>query len=317
MQQKKQIEVVPYNPEWPVMFEKESSIIKAALGNQLIAVHHIGSTSVPGLAAKPKIDMIVVVKDPCQTIEKLEAIGFQYRGEYNIPLHYGFSKRGGVDVNLHIYEEGHPEIELNLLFRDYLRDNPSARDAYAALKIRLLQDETSHQKENGAFTLYTLRKGDFIRDVLRKAGFNRIRVLKCNDETEWNAAKRLRQFYLSDRGIETDPFTETFNHKEHEHLVLYRGTKIIGYAHLQLWPADRAMLRMMQIEGGERGLGYGGQFLGFIEKWLKARGYRSIQVESCSRAFPFYQEHHFIPMALNDPEGNPSTPGEMPMGKQL
>lgn len=313
----KQIEVVPYNSEWPVMFEKESSTIQAALGDQLIAIHHIGSTSVPGLAAKPKIDMIVVVKDPLQTIAKLEAIGYQYRGEYNIPLHYGFSKRGDVDANLHVYEEGHPEIELNLLFRDYLRNNPAARDAYAALKIRLLEDKTSHQKENGAFTLYTLRKGDFIRDVLKKAGFNRIRVLKCNDETEWNTAKRLRQFYLSDRGVETDPFTGTFNRKEHEHLVLYRGTKIIGYAHLQLWPGDRAMLRMMQIEEGERGLGYGGQFLEFIEKWLKVRGYRSIQVESCSRAFPFYQEHQFIPMALNDPEGNPSTPGEMPMGKHL
>lgn len=313
----KQIEVVPYNPEWPVMFEKESSIIKTALGNQLIAVHHIGSTSVPGLAAKPKIDMIVVVKDPTQTIGTLEAIGFQYRGEYNIPLHYGFSKRGGVDVNLHVYAEGHPEIELNLLFRDYLRSNLSARDAYAALKIRLLQDEISHQKDNGPFTLYTLRKGDFIRDVLNKAGYSRIRILKCNDETEWTAAKRLRQFYLFDRGVEIDPFTGTFNHKEHEHLVLYRGTKIIGYAHIQLWPVHRAMLRMMQIEERERGLGYGGQFLELIEKWLKVGGYQSIHVEACPKAFPFYQKQQYIPMPLNDPEGMPSTPGEMPMGKQL
>lgn len=317
MQQRKQIEVVPYNPKWPELFELESSAIQAALETQLIAVHHVGSTSVPGLAAKPKIDMIAIVKDPQQTISNLEAIGFEYRGEYNIPLHAGFSKRGNVDVNLHVYEEGHPEIELNLLFRDYLRNNPSARDAYAALKIRLLQDESSHLKKNSAFTLYTLRKGDFIRDVLKKAGFNRIRVLKCNDETEWNSAKRLREFNLSDRGIQDDLFSETFNHKDHEHLVLYRGTKVIGYAHLQLWPKKRAMIRMMQIEVRERGRGYGGQFLELIEKWLKTRGYRSIHVESCSKALPFYQEHHFIPMALDDPEGMPCTRGEMPMGKQL
>ncbi|MBS0651934.1 MAG: GNAT family N-acetyltransferase [Verrucomicrobia bacterium] len=317
MKNMRHIEVVPYNPQWPSMFELESSIIKAALGDQLIAVYHVGSTAVPGLAAKPKIDMIIVVKDPQQTIGKFESIGFQYRGEYNIPLHYGFSKRGDVGVNLHVYEEGHPEIELNLLFRDYLRNNPSVRDEYAALKIGLLQDETSHQKENGAFTGYTLRKGDFIRDVLKKAGFDRIRMLKCNDQTEWNAAKRLRLEYLSDRGILNDPNTRTFNHKEHEHLVLYRGTEIVGYAHVQLWPGHRAMLRMMQIEEEERGHGYGGLFLELIEKWLKIRGYRSIHVESCSKAFPFYQRHRYTPMPLDDPEDNPSAPGEMPMGKHL
>lgn len=317
MKQTKQIEVLPYNPQWPSMFELESSIIKAALGDQLISVHHVGSTSVPGLAAKPKIDMIIVVKDPLQTIGKFEAIGFQYRGEYNIPLHYGFSKRGDVGVNLHVYEDGHPEIELNLLFRDYLRNSPSVRDEYAALKIGLLQDETSHQKENGAFTGYTLRKGDFIRDVLKKAGFDRIRMLKCNDQTEWKAAKRLRHDYLSDRGVQDDLYTRTFDNKEHEHLVLYRGTEIVGYAHIQLWPGHRAMLRMMQIEETERGHGYGGQFLELIEKWLKIRGYRSIHAESCSKAFPFYQRHHYTPMPLDDPEDNPSAPGEMPMGKQL
>jgi GrpB-like predicted nucleotidyltransferase (UPF0157 family) len=134
IQNPKHIEVVPYNPEWPKMFEAEASAIKEALCDNCIAIHHVGSTSVPGLQAKPKIDIIAVVIDPATTISPLESIGIQYRGEYNIPLHYGFSRRGNVDVNLHVYAEGHSEIELNLLFRDYLRSHPEARDKCGALK---------------------------------------------------------------------------------------------------------------------------------------------------------------------------------------
>src|SRR5438552_10266127 len=99
MKKTKQIDVVPYDPNWPMLFELESAAIKKELGDNCVAIHHIGSTSVPGLAAKPKIDMIAVVRDPENLIEKLEMIGIQYRGEFNIPLHYGFSKRSTVDLN--------------------------------------------------------------------------------------------------------------------------------------------------------------------------------------------------------------------------
>ena len=262
MTQRKQIEVVPYDPEWPKIFERESLKIREALGDNCIAIHHIGSTSVPGLAAKPKIDMIAVVREPEKSIAALEAIGIQYRGEYNIPLHYGFSRRGDVDLNLHVYEEEHPEIELNLLFRDYLRKNAAERDTYAALKVGLLQDETAFEKTASPFALtnYTLRKGEFIRSVLKKAGFSRLRMLKCNDDTEWHAAKELRRKRFPVEDLEE----WTFNHPEHEHVVLYRGTEIVGYAHIQLLGEAQAAVRMMVIEEAERS-----QFLAFIKKWLK------------------------------------------------
>src|SRR5579872_2938376 len=118
----KKIVVVPYNPDWPKIFEDEALKIKKALGANCLAVHHIGSTSVPGLSAKPVIDMIGVVKTPEEAIKPLEYLGFKYKGEYNIPMRYYFNRSEGVDTNLHVYAEGHPEIELNLLFRDYLRN---------------------------------------------------------------------------------------------------------------------------------------------------------------------------------------------------
>lgn len=311
------IEVVPYNPEWPKQFELESAIIKQALQDNCIAIYHIGSTSVPGLAAKPKIDIIAVVKDLIKTIPSLEAVGIRYRGEYNIPLHYGFSKRGDVDVNLHVFGEDHPEIELNLMFRDYLRGYPDARDDYARLKETLLQDETSFEKQDSPFANYTLRKGDFIRSVLRQAGFDRLRMLKCNDETEWKAAKAFRQKYFFDKVPVSDPYTWTFNHPDHEHLALYKGTDIIGYAHIQFWPEHRSAIRIIVIDEPFRGKGFGGQFLALVEKWLKVRGYKSLHTESSPDALLFYKKQGYIKMSFDDPDGYESGPQDIPMGKIL
>lgn len=299
---KKIIEVVPYDTNWPHIFEKEEALIRQALSDNFLAIHHIGSTSVPGLTAKPKIDMIAVVQDPMLARAQLEKIGIQYRGEYNIPLHYGFSKRRDIDLNLHVYEEFHPEIELNLCFRDYLRNHPNKRDDYARLKEELIQDESSFHKENSPFTNYTLRKGDFIREVLREAGFNRIRMLKCNDDTEWAAAKHFRDTYFFDPyGIE-DPYTWTFNHEEHAHLVLYQGTKIVAYAHIQFWPHKRAAIRIIAVDENKRNQNSGRVFLALIEKWLKSLDVKSIHAESRQSSLSFYLKNGYCGMPFDDPE---------------
>lgn len=192
MQKIDRVEIKPYDPNWPDLFEQEAAPIRQALAGNCLAIHHIGSTSVPGLVAKPIIDMIVVVKNPILAKSALESIAIRYKGEYNIPLHYGFDKKyGDKDFHIHVYEDGHPEITLNLTFRDYLRQNQEAKNQYANLKRKLLEDPSTHKCNDNAFTKsnYTLRKGDFIRKVLREAGFNRICMLKCNDDTEWAAAK--------------------------------------------------------------------------------------------------------------------------------
>ena len=111
----KTIVVTPYNPEWPKMFEMEAAKIQDALGSNFFALHHIGSTAVPGLAAKPVIDMIGVVKHPQMAIQPLENLGFPYKGEYNIPMRFYFNRCEKVETNLHVYEKDHPEIELNLI----------------------------------------------------------------------------------------------------------------------------------------------------------------------------------------------------------
>lgn len=314
---KKHIEVVPYNPDWPTIFEIESAKIKEALGNNCIVIHHIGSTSIPGLLAKPRIDIIAVVKDPIQTIPVLETIDIKYKGEYNIPLHYGFTKRGDVQINLHVYEENHPEIKLNLLFRDYLRSHPDARDAYAKLKEKLLQDKTSFEKNNAMFTGYNLKKGILIHDILKKTEFKDIRLVKCSTDAEWNAAKHYRQTYFFDKANVADPYTGTFHHPKHAHLILYQGVEIIGYTHLEFWPEGRVAIWIMVIDNAKQHQGFGGQFLALMEKWLKMHGVVSIHMESRPGVFKFYQKHGYSNMPFNDPNGHESHPDDIPMGKKL
>jgi GrpB-like predicted nucleotidyltransferase (UPF0157 family)/GNAT superfamily N-acetyltransferase len=314
----KTIEVVPYDPNWPGIFEQEARLIQHALGHNLIAIHHIGSTSVPGLASKAKIDMIAVVQDPLLACGSLETIGIDYRGEYNIPLHYGFSKRGAIGLNLHVYEESHPEIEWNLCFRDYLRNNPNKRDDYVRLKYELTQDASSFHKEGGSpFTNYTLRKGNFIRRMLKEAGFHRMRMLKCNDAMEWQAAQHFRHIYFfGPRGIE-DPYTWTFNHKEHAHLVLYEGTEVIGYAHIQFGPDQRAAIRMIAVDDHQRNQNAGSNFLAFIERWLQRLGVKNIHAQSRQSSLRFYLKNGYTNMPFNDFENHEYDPKDIPVGKIL
>jgi GrpB-like predicted nucleotidyltransferase (UPF0157 family) len=95
---------------------------------------HVGSTSVSGLAAKPKIDIVAVAKDRKRAIIDSEKVGYAHRGEWNIPLKCGFTKRGATSVNLHLFfDEDHPGVELNLKFRDYLRAHSDVCAQYAAI----------------------------------------------------------------------------------------------------------------------------------------------------------------------------------------
>ncbi|PCJ29357.1 MAG: GNAT family N-acetyltransferase [Rickettsiales bacterium] len=290
----KHIELAPYNPDWPKLYESEAARIKQALGDNYIAIHHVGSTSVPSLIAKPKIDIIAVVVDLQRSIKTLEQIGAEYRGEYNIPGRYFFRKRGGIDVNLHgdidvnlhIYEKDHPEIELNLMFRDYLRTHPAARDQYALLKQKLLQDKSSFEKNHRTFTEYTMRKGDFIREILKDAGFSSVRIIRCSDQTEWSAAKKLRKqyftniksndpndlesCYLNAQNAPSAPAARRAFMDEDEHLALYKGPEIIGYSHIHLPGNNKPVIRILIIDENHHGQGFEEKFLTLIREFIIA-----------------------------------------------
>lgn len=313
----KSIEVTPYNPHWPKMFEEEASRIKEVMGNNCLEIHHIGSTSVPGLDAKPIIDIIMVVRNPIDAIPSLESIGYPYKGEVNIPFRFYFSKETPIQVHLHMYEEGNSEIELNLLFRNYLRTHPETVTEYTTLKTDLLMKASSSEKKNSRFSGYALGKDAFIRAVLQQAGFDKLRLMHCTHYAEWEASKTFRQKYFFDNVPISDPYTWTFNHPEHIHFVLYKGTEIIGYAHLQCWPDQRIAMRIIVIDEPLRGQKFGSQLLKLCERWLKTQNIKSIHVQASPKAYTFYCQHGYSEMPFNDPDFHESDPQDIDMGKIL
>jgi GrpB-like predicted nucleotidyltransferase (UPF0157 family) len=143
------IEIVSYNPEWPLEFAKIAARIQAALGPRALAIHHIGSTSVPGLAAKDVIDMQVSVSSLEPDLRpSLEAAGFVWRDPICDHTPPGMSlpaseleKRVCRDeiraANIHLRIQGRFNWRYALLCRDYLRSHDDARDAYAEIKRQL------------------------------------------------------------------------------------------------------------------------------------------------------------------------------------
>lgn len=309
----KKIEVIAYDPKWPDQYEDEARKIKEALKESALEIHHIGSTSVPSLAAKKDLDILLVI-DTLKNALSLQEIGYVFKGELNIPLRYFFSKNSeDTKVNLHVCEKDHSFIPLNLSFRNWLRQNNSDRDAYQTLKYKILASPDAGLKVKGIFTNYARRKDLFIKKIIGLSGYQALTINFCMHDQEWSAARDFRaQFFKTG-----DPYAWTFDHKDHQHIVLYKGIDIIGYAHIQLWADQRAALRIIVINASNHGQGHGAKLLQLIEKWLVLHDYKSIHTQSSPPALRFYEKLKYTPMPFNDPDHYESSPNDIPMGKVL
>lgn len=311
----RKIEVIPYNPAWPQMFEEEAAKIRQALGENCIAVHHVGSTAVPGLCAKPVIDMIPVVLDIMkvdQATPNMERLGYEAKGEFGMLFRRFFVKnQTSQDYHVHVFEQDSPEIERHLKFQNWMRAQEDDRNAYASLKQELA---LKYPHDRNA---YCLGKEAFITSIDAKTGFTGLRIVHALTPREWKAARTFRNKNFFDKIPMADPYTWTFDHKDHIHLVFYQGTNIIGYAHIQVWPDHRAALRIIVIDEQIRGQGLGGQFLALCERWLKQKGFKVLQTQASPAAYPFYLKYGYTEMPFNDPDGHESDPQDTDMGKRL
>jgi GrpB-like predicted nucleotidyltransferase (UPF0157 family)/GNAT superfamily N-acetyltransferase len=310
------IEIVPYNPDWPRMFEVEAAKIKDVLGAHCLKIEHIGSTAVPGLGGKEDIDILCIV-DQLQSSLPLQNIGYTFQGEL-FPLRYFFSKNTSESkVNLHVAEADHGSIALHMCFRDYLRTHEDARLAYEVLKHQIVKDPISFERSKTGLPQYTFRKNAFIKSILEKAGFEGITMNFCMHDEEWKAARTFRNKYFFDKVPMADPYTWTFDHDDHVHLVLYKGATIVGYAHIQLWKDHRAALRIIVIEEDVQKQGLGSQFLKLCERWLKQKSFKVLQTQASPAAYAFYIKHAYVEMPFNDPDGYESDPQDVDVGKVL
>jgi GrpB-like predicted nucleotidyltransferase (UPF0157 family) len=160
------IHLSEYNTAWPELFRREEARIRAALGDRALLVEHAGSTSVPGLAAKPIIDIVLAVPDSADEPEylpDLEAAGYVLRiREPDWHEHRMFIRAAEIAVQVHVFTAGSPEIHRMLAFRDRLRSLPEERDRYLAAKRELAARRWRHVQD------YTDAKTEVIEDSLAR-----------------------------------------------------------------------------------------------------------------------------------------------------
>jgi GrpB-like predicted nucleotidyltransferase (UPF0157 family) len=161
-----QIQLVDSDPEWPVLFAREAAKIRAALGDRALMIEHAGSTSVPGLMAKPIIDIIVAVAnsgDESTYVPALEAAGYRLRIREPEWEEHRLLKGTSPDVNMHVFTLGSREVTRMLTLRDWLRANESDRALYAATK-RDLASRTWRYVQN-----YADAKTTVITEIMARA----------------------------------------------------------------------------------------------------------------------------------------------------
>ena len=162
------IEIVDYLADWPLVFEREAAAILEACERWVTEVHHIGSTSVPGLASKPVLDMMPVAAGAAEGLEavaRMERLGYRYRGENGIAGRFYFDRvvDGRTVAHVHMLPAGHTDIGNHLAFRDYLRSHPEAALDYERLKRKLAS------KFRDDSQAYTDSKAEFIRRTIATA----------------------------------------------------------------------------------------------------------------------------------------------------
>lgn len=155
-----------YDPEWPRRYAELAARIAAALGERVALLEHVGSTSVPGLAAKPKIDILLGVADAADEDAyrpQLEAEGFVFRLREPDWHEHRLFRRHDLETNLHVFSAGSGEIERMLAFRDRLRANPAERERYEAAKRELARRDWPTVQD------YADAKTDVVEEIIARA----------------------------------------------------------------------------------------------------------------------------------------------------
>jgi GrpB-like predicted nucleotidyltransferase (UPF0157 family) len=161
------VRLVPYDSRWPLLFLDEVERIRSTAGADLpLAIEHVGSTAISGLAAKPILDLLGGYPRGANVSSYIDALiraGYQHRGEQGIPGREFFRRGDPRSHHFHLAEEGGTFWREHLAFRDALRAQPELRDAYGALKLQLARKYPYHREA------YIEGKTEFVRTVVGAA----------------------------------------------------------------------------------------------------------------------------------------------------
>ncbi|WP_096185742.1 GrpB family protein [Evansella halocellulosilytica] len=160
------ITLLEYDSNWPKLFEQEAERIRSILGNKILQLEHVGSTSVPGLCAKPIIDILLVVRDSADEaayVSDLEDAGYILRIREPDWFEHRLFKGPDTDINLHVFSKGSSEVDRMLRFRNWLRTNKSDRDEYGSVKRNLAHRKWKHVQD------YADAKDSIVQEIMGRA----------------------------------------------------------------------------------------------------------------------------------------------------
>ncbi len=160
------IELIEYSAEWPALFIREAKRVRATLGERVLMLEHAGSTSVPGLAAKPIIDMLLAVADSADEpayVPAMTSAGYVLRIREPEWHQHRLFKGPDTDINLHVYSFGCPEMDKMLMFRDWLRSNDADRELYERAKRELAKQTWKYVQD------YADAKTSVVKEIIARA----------------------------------------------------------------------------------------------------------------------------------------------------
>lgn len=232
--------------DWHVAYEKEVRLLKNVLDENFIEIHHIGSTSIFDIYAKPNVDIALIVNN-LGDAKVLTEYGYQMKGEFNIPFHHFYSKKDVVNIKIHVMLFGNHELDNFINFRDYLNNNKAKRNQYSDMKFQM-QNFIKQKDNNEMFNKYTLAKNDMIVQFIRESGFDKVCMRFVAHYSEQQYEKTIcnkNNLLINDNDIR---------------VVLYKGANIIGYA-----VADNSKIHF--IDATEKA----SEFEDYFEKYLNYR----------------------------------------------
>ncbi len=224
-----QVKILPHDPLWTTRYREEAKTLRALFGEQMVAIHHIGSTAVPELPAKPIIDILLEVHDINLVdlfANQMRQLGYESRGEFGLPRRRYFPKivAGEHTCHVHTWQTGDSEIERHISFRDYLIVHPEAVKAYGHMK-KALAEKFAGDRER-----YIMGKHEFCQEIERRAirwqhnirahaiQTKRLSLLPLNPAQLWHYLNRQSQIEAAlhlqlSRSILADPVPQAIRSK--------------------------------------------------------------------------------------------------------
>jgi GrpB-like predicted nucleotidyltransferase (UPF0157 family)/ribosomal protein S18 acetylase RimI-like enzyme len=294
----RKIEVVPYNIQWKSNFNKEAALIKDMMKELIVDIHHIGSTAIAGIKAKPIIDMIPEVIDISMVDkfnEQMKNIGYTPYGEYGLVGRRFFVKFDQANVrlvNAHFYQTNNPEIEQHLLFLKHMNSNQ-----VDALKYSELKEELTKKFPND-IDAYCNGKDLFVKNIINKCGFGGLYLRQAFTDNEWHHYHRIVKSEIFNRNstMEYDPNHPSIKNSNNKLYVFYKGVEIIGTLMIEHHTVDIAIIRIIAIDRRLQKQGYGKELIKHAENVIKTSSYKKILLHANPEAYDFYINNGYSKM---------------------